>query len=319
MTLTYQNPVWSGYAADPFVLRHEGWYYAYATSPPMDGRHFALLRSRDLAEWQCLGGALEPVAGLAAQEYWAPEVAYARGKFWMYYSTCQEWQGMQHQRLRVAAADRPEGPFRDLGKLLLPDEGFSIDPSPFRDSTDGRWYLFFAKDFLDGRVGTGVAVVPLADDMITVTAEPRVVVRASADWQISGRDRSIYGRQFPAWHTVEGPQVVKRNGTYYCLYSGGSWQEPTYGVSFAHAPHPLGPWTDDVSADGPAVLRGVPNLVRGPGHNSLTLAPDGETLMCVYHAWDREFQNRQLCIDPVEWSPAGPRVSPTWTEARILI
>ena len=30
--LTYSNPVWSGYCADPFVLRHEGFYYAYGTA-----------------------------------------------------------------------------------------------------------------------------------------------------------------------------------------------------------------------------------------------------------------------------------------------
>ena len=31
MTLTYTNPVWPGYLADPFVLKWEGEYYAYGT------------------------------------------------------------------------------------------------------------------------------------------------------------------------------------------------------------------------------------------------------------------------------------------------
>lgn len=331
MNLSYRNPVWPGYAADPFVLRHGDFYYAYATfSPadegreglktgPLDGRHFALLRSRDLTAWEPLGGALEPVPEFAGEEHWAPEVAYANGKFWMYYSTDQRWNDMKLQRLRVAVADGPEGPFRDVGKLLLPDEGFTIDASPYQDPSDGTWYLFFAKDFLDGRAGTGVAVVPLAEDMISIVGEPRVVVRATADWQISGRNRRMYGNRIPLWHTVEGPQVVKRGGVYFCFYSGGNWQRPDYGVSFATAPHPLGPWTDSASAEGPAVLMGVPGKVRGPGHNSLTLAPDGETLMCVYHAWDETLTVRQLCVDPVVWTEDGPKVTPSWEEVPVPV
>ena len=63
-SLTYQNPVWHLYFADPFILRHQGSYYAYgtgATSREMDGRAFPLLRSYDLVNWEYLGGALRPI------------------------------------------------------------------------------------------------------------------------------------------------------------------------------------------------------------------------------------------------------------------
>jgi beta-xylosidase len=61
--MTYTNPVWPGYMADPFALRWRGVYYAYGTAPRDErtGRHFRLLRSEDLANWEDLGGAITPL------------------------------------------------------------------------------------------------------------------------------------------------------------------------------------------------------------------------------------------------------------------
>lgn len=305
LSLTYRNPVWSGYLADPFVLRVGDRYFAYGTGSDEgngrqpDGRVFPMLESRDLVNWRSLGGALEPLADRPNALYWAPEIAERDGRFFMYYAA--------DMRLRVATADQPMGPFRDAGRELFPDEPFSIDASPFRDPRDGRWYLFFAKDFFDGRVGTGTAVVPLADDMITPLSAPRVVVRAASDWQIFQRNRRWYDRDWEAWHTVEGPFVIERQGRYYCLYSGGCWETADYGVSFAVADHPLGPWRDEWSHLGPVVLRGIPGQVLGPGHNSVVLGPDGETFFVIYHAWDLGWTARRMCIDPLIFTEDGPR------------
>lgn len=309
MSLQYQNPVWSGYFADPFVLEWQGTYYAYGTADHLledDGRIFPMLRSTDFAHWEYIGGALEPLQDPERSAYWAPEVAERDGKFYMYYSACGG-AGDENHRLRVAIAGHPAGPFVDAGTELLPNEDFTIDASPFRDPRDGRWYLFFAKDFFDGRVGTGTAVVPLNDDMVSTAGEPRPVVRATADWQIYERNREIYGRTWEAWHTVEGPFVVHHDGRYYCFYSGGPWTTPSYGVSYGVADHVMGPYRDDWSQDGPTVLKGIPGRVLGPGHNSVVRGPDGVTDYIVYHAWDPDRTARRMCLDPIEWTPQGPR------------
>jgi beta-xylosidase len=90
MYQTYRNPVYPDIFADPFVLRHDGAYYAYGTAPGgADGLQIPVLRSTDLVHWQALGHALVPAAGMeAAQGYhfWAPEVASHDGRFYMYYS-----------------------------------------------------------------------------------------------------------------------------------------------------------------------------------------------------------------------------------------
>jgi GH43 family beta-xylosidase len=312
MPLIYQNPVWSGYLADPFVLKWRGEYYAYGTGgsvgdePQRDGGIFPVLHSKDFAHWEYLGGALEPLRNPAATAYWAPEVAERDGRFFMYYSAAGG-TGDENHRLRVAVADHPAGPFVDTGHFLLPDEDFTIDAHPFRDPKDGQWYLFFAKDFFDERVGTGTAVVPLEADMLTAGDTPRTVLRASADWQIYARNRSIYGKEWEAWHTVEGPTVVWHDGLYYCFYSGGAWYTPDYGVGYGVAENVLGPYRDDWGGSGPSVLRGIEGKVLGPGHNSVVLGPDDRTQFMVYHAWDAAKTARRMFVDPLLWTPDGPR------------
>ena len=315
--LSYQNPVWSGYLADPFILKSGDAYFAYGTGSDVgngrqsDGRMFPVLRSHDLVNWTHLGGALEPISPSTTAPYWAPEVAERDGTFFMYYAV--------DMRLRVATSRSPEGPFIDAERDLFPDEPFSIDASPFRDPRDGKWYLYFAKDFFDERVGTGTAVVALADDMITPLSSPTVVVRASSDWQIFQRNRHWYDRDWEAWHTVEGPFVIEREGRYYCLYSGGCWETSDYGVSYAVADHPLGPWRDEWSSSGPVVLKGIRDKVLGPGHNSVIRGPDGRTDFIVYHAWDAGRTARRLCIDPLEFTADGPRCVGPSMEPRTLL
>lgn len=320
---TYQNPVWRGYFADPFVMRVPNeqtgdglWFYAYGTgATEAEGRAgiagtpraFPVLRSRDLAAWEYVGGALELLPDMPGATYWAPEVAYRDGTYYMYYSAgVGNSTGAAHEqhRLRVARAENPAGPFRDCGTYLFPDLPFSIDAHPFCDPADGQWYLFFAQDYFDGRVGTGTAVVRLADDMIHTSGEIVPAIRASNDWQIHARDRSNYGKIWDAWHTVEGAFVVLRDGLYYCFYSGGAWTGPDYGVGYGVAEHPLGPWRDGAAA-GASVLTGVPGKVLGPGHNSVVLGADGATQYVCYHAWDVARTARRLCIDPLAWVPDG--------------
>ena len=219
--------------------------------------------------------------------------------------------------MRVAVADQASGPFRDQGFWLFPEEGFTIDAHPFRDPQDGQWYLFFYLDKLEGNAGTGIVAVPLADDMITPLGNPQTVLFAWAEWHVSIHNHRHYGKDWARWHTVEGPHVIYRDGRYYIFYSGGAWTSANYGVSFTVADHPLGPWRDDASANGPAVLRGVSNHIIGPGHNSVVMAPDGVTTMCVYHAWDIARTGRRLCVDPNVWTAKGPRVIPNHGNAII--
>lgn len=312
-TERYSNPVYPGYFADPFVWQHEGRWYAVGTGAAESGngaageRVIPVLVSDDFVSWRQLESALVRPAHALGHSFWAPEVAFHAGKFYLYYSVGHEDKGHQ---LRVAVSGRPEGPYHDTGRALVDPAAcpFAIDPHPFRDD-DGAWYLFYARDFLDAsdeaRAGTALMVDRLVG-MDRIAGDPRVVLRARFDWQRFQKDRPMYGQVFD-WHTLEGPCVRKHDGKYYCFYSGGRWETDSYGVDYGVADDVLGPYSHPAECASPRVLRTVPNRVLGPGHNSIVLGPDGKTEFVVYHAWDAARTARRMCIDRLDWTAAGPR------------
>jgi beta-xylosidase len=271
-----------------------------------------------LVHWRAAGRALVRPAVELGNTFWAPEVVFADGQWWLYYSVGHD--DRMHQ-LRVAKSEQPCGPFHDYGPLTeLSSCPFAIDPHPFRDD-DGRWYLFHARDFLDQmdeygrtvRAGTALVVHEL-HGMVELSAIGRTVLRARCDWQRFAAEREMYGRRFD-WHTLEGPCVVKHAGQYFCLYSGGCWHSSTYGVDYAVANSVLGPYSDAGAEQGPRLLRSVPGKVIGPGHCSVTSELEHRELVLAYHAWDAQMTARRLCIDRLNFTAQGPRSpGPTWTE-----
>jgi beta-xylosidase len=291
-------PAYDGYFADPFVLRIDGGYVAVGTGTITGERVFALLSSPDLSSWRAEGAALDRLPTTCGDEYWAPEIAYSDGRYWMFYSV---GHGIAGHHVRVASSTDPLGPFSDEGVDLTPDEPFAIDPHAFRDD-DGRWYLYFARDVLDDpRPGTQLAVASL--DSMTSLGEVTPAVAPYADWQLYESGRSMYGSTYE-WHTLEGPSVVRRAGRYWMTYSGGAWTGEGYGVAWAVADHPLGPWTP-APTDAPLLLRTTEGGYRGPGHNSLTTAPDGRDVI-VFHAWNDDLTMRQMYLHYVEFGVDGP-------------
>lgn len=318
---THVNPIYGSYFADPFVWKYQDMYYAIGTgaleaSGQTVGKVFPILQSPDFFKWQFASSALVRPNPTLGDNFWAPAVVYAEGNFYLYYSV---GHGDKNHQLRVAVSQAPQGPYQDLGISLLDHDAcpFAIDPHPFQDD-DGRWYLFYARDFLDisaqQRAGTALVVARMKS-MTALASEGRVVLRARSDWQRFQNPRAMYGRTWD-WHTLEGPCVAKHDDIYYCFYSGGRWEDQTYGVDYGISESVMGPYSDAGNEAGPRVLRTVPNRVVGPGHNSIVTGPDGETDYLVYHAWDREMKTRQMFVDRLMWTAEGPRCAgPTWGPA----
>jgi beta-xylosidase len=310
-SLTRPDPVLQDYFADPFVWEFHGQYFAVGTGEREAAGNpselvFPLLRSSDFSRWERAGRALLRPDHSLGTHFWAPEVACHDGRFYLYYSV--GFADSKHQ-LRVATSDTPMGPFQDVDHPLL-DPGkcsFAIDAHPFRDD-DGQWYLFYARDFLDehggARPGTALMGARLRS-MTELENEGQVILRAKHDWQRFEANRSIYGGRYD-WHTLEGPFVRKQSGQYYCFYSGGRWENESYGVDYAVAPHVLGIYSNPGSASGPRVLHTLPGELIGPGHNSIVRGPDGQDWL-VYHAWDRGMTARRMFTDRLIWTAEGPR------------
>ncbi len=308
------NPVLPDYLADPFCFYHDGCYYAVATgkaeaySPSFEGpRVVPMVKSRDLRHWERVGRVLElPEEPFTC--FWAPEIAVHNGRFYLYYHPCRAGKGGYH--IRVAVADHPEGPYRDTGTPLTdPDVNpFAIDSHAFRDD-DGTWYMFYASDFLDFDETTFRGTALVVDRMKSMTeleGNPQVLMRAHWPWQRYEAQQQSHG-VVADWYTLEGPTVCKRNGTYYCFYSGGCYQNDSYGVDWLEADSVTGPWREVGRENGPQLMRSVPGVI-GPGHHSMVTTPEGADYV-VYHAWNPEMTDRQMCVDRLDWHNGVPTIA----------
>ena len=99
-------------------------------------------------------------------------------------------------------------------------------------------------------------------------------------------------------------------------YSAGHYADPNYGIGYAKATHPLGPWTK--SEDNPIVKLDLSIGVSGPGHNSITMSPDGKEMFMVYHSHadvTKPSGNRVVNIDRIAFDEDGNMrlVGPTRT------
>jgi beta-xylosidase len=276
---TYRNPLAGGQSfADPHVIRVDGKYYLYATTHTAGYDAFV---SDDLVHWENKGRVFNDSRGGA----WAPDVFYNQrgdGKFYLYYTDniADAKPGGPRKQIGVAVAAGPLGPFQDKSPLAAD----AIDAHLFRDD-DGKFYLYYVE--LTG--GFKIKVQPMADPLRR-QGDANMVIHPTEPWEKTSGE------------VTEGPFMLKRNGVYYLMYSGTGADSPDYGIGYATAKSPLGPF--EKFAGNPIVHRG--GRVLGPGHHCVIEGP-GKKLWLVYHQkWDdgKNFR-RFLAIDPMWFDEQG--------------
>jgi len=306
---SYSNPVLDADFPDPAVLRAaDGVFYAYATqTTTQDGRsvNIQVASSRDLVSWTHLGDALpaKPAWASRTQDFWAPHVAEHDGRFYMYYSAKPDAALTDQSRglcLAVATAERPEGPFTDVGRPLQCGPGFvNIDPMSFDDPRTGRRLLYWGSGF------GPIKVQELAENRISFAPESAPVDLIAVDATDSPEN---YRR------LVEGAWVIWREPYYYMFLSGDNCCGPNihYAAMIARSRSATGPFELL-----PGTILSRTERWIGPGHNSVVRDARG-TDWIVYHAVDagrprtRETDEvntrRVMLIDRIEWVNGWPRI-----------
>lgn len=304
---TFTNPVRTTEGdpvavADPFVYKYDGVYYMTGTTA--EDRGFDYYTSTDLVNWEYKGPLFrksENHYGVGA--FWAPEVKYYKGKFYMTYSALDEECGFLLSSLAVS--DKPEGPFRELYTPWF-NLGYSaIDCHIFTDE-DGTPYLYFSKNgSQDGYTYGQNYAVQLSADLSQFIGEPVLVGEASQEWEKVNYEKN---------RCNEGAFVIKRGNTYYMTYSANDTGYDKYGIGVATAQHPLGPWTKD--EENPLMTTVESEGISSPGHNSIVESEGGKELLIIYHThrdinepkpnWNRVVhidrlyfdKNGKLCVSP---------------------
>src|SRR5215218_6710463 len=81
---SYENPALAGDYPDPSVIRVGTNYWAVATSSQW-APEFPILFSKDLVNWNIVGAVFQNRPGWSVGNYWAPEISYHRGRYFVYY------------------------------------------------------------------------------------------------------------------------------------------------------------------------------------------------------------------------------------------
>jgi beta-xylosidase len=295
---TYTNPVGAApiHMGDPFAFWHAGRYYLIGTTAPDEGFH--CYESTDLAHWQLKGWAWrQSPDGWTADCLWAPEVKYHQGRFYLTYSGHVRGSPPGHLLMALAVSDTPAGPYRDLHAPWF-DPGYStIDGHLFVDD-DGRPYLYFSRNGEQDGTSFGANYgVELAPDLSEPVGTPLLLIEASQPWERVNWTEN---------RCNEGPTVLKHRGRYYMTYSANHTGFPHYGVGYATAEHPLGPWRK--AEENPVLATNLALGVSAPGHNSIVPSPDGRELFIVYHTHAdpaRPSLDRVVNIDRLEFTVDG--------------
>ncbi|WP_405895793.1 family 43 glycosylhydrolase [Streptomyces sp. NBC_00104] len=279
-----KSPVIPGLNADPNIVRFGDTFYIYPTTDGFEGwsgTQFKAYSSTDLVHWKDHGVILDlgPDVSWADSRAWAPAMEERNGKYYFYF--CAD------ANIGVAVSDSPTGPFTDaLGKPLLKAGAYSgqmIDPAVFTDD-DGKTYLYW---------GNGRAyVVPLNDDMVSFDAS-----------KVTDITPSGYN---------EGTFVIKRNGTYYFMWSENDTRDENYRVAYATGSSPTGPWTKQ----GVVLEKDLSLGIKGPGHHSVVHVPNTDDWYIVYHRFaipGGDGTHRETTIDKLEFDADGllKKVVPT--------
>lgn len=265
------------YLGDPYILLDGDTYYMYGTS---NDNGIEVFKSTDLVHWEGPCGAKD---GLALHKndvygekwFWAPEVYKFGNKYYMFYSA--------EEHIAVAVSDSPLGPFRQDKQVPLFDTK-AIDTHLFVDK-DGKKYLYYVA-FTNGNV---IWMCEMNDDLLTV--KPNTVKECfgrSQPWEFSPKE--------PVGNVNEGPFILTHGKTYYMVYSANHYASPDYGIGYATAKSPTGPWT---KFNGNPIYQS-PDTSLGVGHCSLFKDKNGALQMVSHAHFNRQkVHPRRVLINKV--------------------
>lgn len=288
--------------ADPFVLRYNGMYYLYCTTPGTTSG-IKVFESSDLVNWKSVGACPREKSygddGKTFTDYfctditwgaYAPEVAYDQSTGWFYMYTAE---GAYHNDHAVLRFRSPLGPFEwvswGIEGLAAENSGVaSIDGHVFVDD-DGQWYFYkaYENDIWCYKMNSPTEIDRNSGKV--------VVNRMTGDGQTK-------------W--TEGPFVIKHNGKYYLTYTGNHCWSEGYRLNYAVSDKPYGDYCFKEMGDNPLLVHqntfqsaeGTHPIESfenydGVGHSATVIGPNLDSYYIFYHSLHRGFQQRHTRMD----------------------
>lgn len=295
---TFTNPIGNG--ADPWVIRHNGYYYVCQSNGNIDSKGISVRKSKKLSQ---LGKPVTvwktPSKGWNSNQVWAPELHYFNNKWYIYYAAGKAGPPYIHQRSGVleSVTDDPQGEYIDKGILNT-----GVDK---QDETGTIWAIDVNVGTIGGKlyaVWSGWEKNAATDK----TSQHLYIAEMSNPWTISSARVKISSPD-QSWEKGgpldlnEGPQFLMRNNQVFIIYSTRESWTPEYRLGqlklrdTSKSPLDAANW----EKSGP-VFQGTSGVL-GTGHASFTQSPDGKEWWIFYHTkksvtlgWSRDLRLQQF-------------------------
>lgn len=252
--------------ADPTIFVENGKYYMTGTNGNASDKGFTMLESTDLKSWTPVNNdssyfiLKKGENTFGEMGFWAPQVYKEEGKYYFFYTA--------NEQVSVAKSDTITGPYTQQSIRPIDGSEKNIDPYLFKDE-DGKYYLYHVR--FDHGNYLWAAEYDIANDSIDKSTLVQCFKVTDA-WEDTDNPNQ--------WDPImEGPTVLKKDGTYYLIYSANHFLNTDYAVGYASAPTPFGPWTKHKNNPIIHVSKVGEN---GSGHGDLFTGLDGKPYY-VYH------------------------------------
>lgn len=203
---------------DPFILPYNGKYYLYGTRAAISwnkfaapGNGFDVYVSDNLEDWSDAHEVFTPTEAFWGKyNFWAPEVHFYNGKFYMFatFKADDKCRGTA-----ILVSDSPLGPFVEHSEgAITPSNWECLDGTLYVEN--GTPYIVFCHEWLQISVGT-VCAQELSKDLRNPIGEPWVLWSADTpSWRYDINGKGAY--------VTDGPFLFKRDDTLCCIWSSFS-------------------------------------------------------------------------------------------------
>jgi GH43 family beta-xylosidase len=200
------------------MIYHGGQYYY---SEARNKRHIVIRRSQTIAgigldPGVCIWSA--PVKGRNSDNIWAPELHLIDGRWFVYFAADDGDNDNHRMWVLESEGSDPRGKYRCRGPLET--GGWAIDGTPMTLDDGRRFFLW--SGWPGKRNGQQNIYISPMKDPVTLSGQRVLIAQPDQPWERV------------AMPICEGPQVLKRNGDTFIVYSAsGSWT-PDYCLGMLH-------------------------------------------------------------------------------------
>jgi GH43 family beta-xylosidase len=300
--LTTVNPLVEQ-RADPFITPPVGGMYYMTGSVPEYDRVVVrgastlegLATARERTIWR------RPASGSMGGYIWAPELHRIGDRWYVYFAAGDSDEPF---RIRTYVLESINDDPRTTGwlppkRMVTGWDSFTLDATTF--SHRGRRYFVWAQSEPGIATNSNLYIAEMVSPLELVTPVVRIAV-PTLPWETQG------------FRVNEGPAVLVRNGRVFVTFSASA-TDARYTMGLIHADENANlldarSWT---KVPNPVFATSTETWQFGPGHNSFTVAEDGETDVLVYHARDyRDISgdplfdpNRHTRVQKLYWNEDG--------------